>query len=176
MPEKPSETASSEQKDLLWIFLAIADQLFAVNADAIKSLGHIDTRNLEFFHRDYNNADFKALLANMVRSEKGTAVGKPSLALRDPVAEKLSAKVFSPMRMNVADAPVGGIGSSVEQPVIDEMIARATEVIGSRDEAMRWLGTPVRALNFATPISILGTKGGVEHVNDVLCQMEYGIW
>ncbi len=161
---------------MLRIFLAIADQLFAVDADAIKSLGHIDTRNLEFFHRDYNNADFKTLLAKMVPIEKGTAVGTPGLPFRDPVAEKLIATVFSPMRMNVADAPVAGSAGSVEQPVIDEMIARATEVIGSRDEAMRWLGTPVRALNFATPISILGTKDGVERVKDVLGQMEYGIW
>jgi uncharacterized protein (DUF2384 family) len=41
---------------------------------------------------------------------------------------------------------------------------------------MRWLGTPVRALNFATPISILGTEDGIERVSDVLGQMEYGIW
>lgn len=66
--------------------------------------------------------------------------------------------------------------SIVEQPLIDEMIAKATEVIGNRGEAMRWLGTPVRALNFATPISVLGTEEGVERVNDVLGQMEYGIW
>lgn len=41
---------------------------------------------------------------------------------------------------------------------------------------MRWLGSPVRALDFATPISILGSKEGVKRVNDVLGQMEHGVW
>lgn len=56
------------------------------------------------------------------------------------------------------------------------MIARASEVLGSRDEAMRWLGTPIPALGLATPISILGTKEGVQRINDVLTQMEHGVW
>jgi hypothetical protein len=65
----------------------------------------------------------------------------------------------------------------IQGPAIpEELIVRAIEVLGSRDEAMRWLGTPVRALNLATPISILGSKEGVERVNDVLGQMEHGIW
>jgi uncharacterized protein (DUF2384 family) len=41
---------------------------------------------------------------------------------------------------------------------------------------MRWLGTPVRALDFATPISMLGATEGVEKVMDVLGQMEHGVW
>jgi uncharacterized protein (DUF2384 family) len=56
------------------------------------------------------------------------------------------------------------------------MIHKATEILGTRDEAMRWLGTPIRALNFATPLSISATKEGKERVNHVLGQMEYGIW
>jgi Protein of unknown function (DUF2384) len=50
--------------------------------------------------------------------------------------------------------------SAVKQltPLVESMIHRAVEVIGDRDEAMRWLGTPIRALDYATPISLLGTK------------------
>ena len=59
---------------------------------------------------------------------------------------------------------------------IDEMIGRATEVLGTRDEALRWLGTPIPALDFATPISVLGTKKGAARVKDVLTQMEHGVW
>lgn len=59
---------------------------------------------------------------------------------------------------------------------LDSVIDRATEVIGNRDEAMRWLGTPVRALDFATPISLLGTREGTARVEDVLGQMEHGVW
>jgi len=56
------------------------------------------------------------------------------------------------------------------------MIAKAAEVLGSRDEGMRWLGNPVRGLDFATPISLLGTPEGVLRVNDILGQIEHGIW
>jgi hypothetical protein len=63
-----------------------------------------------------------------------------------------------------------------KEKAIDEMIARAAGVLGSREEGMRWLGTPVRGLDFATPISLLGTPEGVERVNDVLGQIEHGVW
>ena len=59
---------------------------------------------------------------------------------------------------------------------IDPIIDRATEVIGDRQEAMRWLGAPVRGLDFATPISLLATAEGQMRVNDILGQMEHGIW
>jgi putative toxin-antitoxin system antitoxin component (TIGR02293 family) len=53
---------------------------------------------------------------------------------------------------------------------------RATEVLGGEDEALRWLGSPIRALDFATPISLLGSDAGVQRVIDLLGQMECGIW
>jgi len=56
------------------------------------------------------------------------------------------------------------------------MIDRAIEVIGNRDEAMRWLGTPVPGLDYATPISLLGTSEGARRVEDVLGQIEHGVW
>jgi putative toxin-antitoxin system antitoxin component (TIGR02293 family) len=59
---------------------------------------------------------------------------------------------------------------------VDQVIDRATDVIGNREEAMRWLGTPVRGLDFATPISVLTTEEGAERVNDILGRMEHGIW
>jgi len=60
--------------------------------------------------------------------------------------------------------------------IVEPIIERATEVLGTRQDAMRWLGTPVRGLAFATPISLLGTEEGARRVNDVLGQMEHGIW
>jgi putative toxin-antitoxin system antitoxin component (TIGR02293 family) len=59
---------------------------------------------------------------------------------------------------------------------VDLMIDRAIEVIGNRDEAMRWLGTPVPGLDYATPISLLGTSEGARRVEDVLGQIEHGVW
>jgi len=62
------------------------------------------------------------------------------------------------------------------QLALESVIDRATEVIGDRDEAMRWLGTPIRALDYATPISLLGSSEGTARVEDVLGQMEHGVW
>ena len=64
------------------------------------------------------------------------------------------------------------LSDSAISPIID----RATEVIGDRQAAMRWLGTPVRGLDFATPLSLLATEDGQLRVNDILGQMEHGIW
>ena len=59
---------------------------------------------------------------------------------------------------------------------LTKAVARATEVFGAEDAAFRWLGTPVAALDYATPISCLGTHQGAMRVNDVLTQIEHGIW
>ena len=59
---------------------------------------------------------------------------------------------------------------------VESVIDRAIEVMGDRDEAMRWLGTPVRALDYATPISLLGTSAGATRVEEVLGRMEHGVW
>lgn len=56
-----------------------------------------------------------------------------------------------------------------------EVLNRAAEVIGSKGGAMRWMGTPVRALNYATPISLLHTRKGKEAVLTVLGRLEHGV-
>jgi hypothetical protein len=65
---------------------------------------------------------------------------------------------------------------AVSTKVIDDTIARATEVLGGRDEAYCWLGTPIRGLDFATPIYVLRTKGGAGRIKDILGQIENGTW
>lgn len=55
------------------------------------------------------------------------------------------------------------------------MSRRAKEVIGDEQEALRWLGTPVRALNYATPISLLGSEEGQQAVLKVLDRLEHGV-
>jgi putative toxin-antitoxin system antitoxin component (TIGR02293 family) len=51
----------------------------------------------------------------------------------------------------------------------------AVKVIGNRNEAMRWMGTPVRALEYATPVSLLGTRKGCQAVITVLKRLEHGV-
>ncbi len=69
-----------------------------------------------------------------------------------------------------------GVQAQAAQLDMDLIVDRATAVIGDRTEAMRWLGTPVRALGYATPISLLGTSEGAARVEDLLGQIEHGVW
>src|SRR5579872_4034390 len=50
-------------------------------------------------------------------------------------------------------APATG-NERTRQESIDKTIKLAARVLGSRDEAYRWLGTPIRGLEFATPIYV----------------------
>ena len=63
----------------------------------------------------------------------------------------------------------------VEDQAESSVIQRAAEVLGDRSDAMRWLGTPVRALNYATPISLLHDSKGREDVLTVLGRLEHGV-
>ncbi|HXM43416.1 MAG TPA: MbcA/ParS/Xre antitoxin family protein [Bryobacteraceae bacterium] len=102
----------------------------------------------------------------------GTSViNKAETEIRGPAIEKKAA--------------VKGMGKTVFVPVtaegkgdtrVDPIIERIVEVMGNREQAMRWLGTPVRALDFATPISLMATSSGKKRVLDVLGQMEHGVW
>jgi putative toxin-antitoxin system antitoxin component (TIGR02293 family) len=55
------------------------------------------------------------------------------------------------------------------------VLARAVEVIGDKGEAMRWMGTPVRALKYATPVSLIHNARGRKAVIEVLGRLENGV-
>lgn len=79
---------------------------------------------------------------------------------------------FFPGNTMLKDVPIDRLEATPEN---DAVIERAVEVIGDRKEAMRWLGTPVRALNYATPISRLYDAQGQDDVLRVLAQLEHGV-
>jgi len=56
------------------------------------------------------------------------------------------------------------------------VFTRAVDVIGDEHKAMRWLGTPVRALNYVTPISLLDQPEGEHTVLAVLTRLEHGVF
>jgi hypothetical protein len=57
-----------------------------------------------------------------------------------------------------------------------EVYARSIEVLGCEDKAMRWLGRPIPALDYATPVSLLRDKKGRDAVLDVLGRLEHGVF
>ena len=56
------------------------------------------------------------------------------------------------------------------------IVARAIEVLGDKDKALRWLQAPVRVLGNQTPVSLLSTAEGLARVEDTLGRIEHGIW
>jgi len=69
-----------------------------------------------------------------------------------------------------------GVEPAVGMETLVDVTARAIEVLGTRDKALRWLKTPVRSLGDRTPLSLLGSPDGVARVKDALGRIEHGIW
>ena len=57
-----------------------------------------------------------------------------------------------------------------------EVLAKATAVFGSQEEAEQWLERPAVGLNQRRPIDLLATPAGVELVEDFLQRLEYGVY
>jgi putative toxin-antitoxin system antitoxin component (TIGR02293 family) len=57
-----------------------------------------------------------------------------------------------------------------------EVLAQAMRVFGSQSEAESWIGREVSALRGRRPIDLMGTPAGVEMVERVLTQLEFGVY
>jgi putative toxin-antitoxin system antitoxin component (TIGR02293 family) len=57
-----------------------------------------------------------------------------------------------------------------------EILARATQVFGSQEEAEQWLERPAMGLDNNRPLDLLDTPAGVEMVEDFLTRLEYGVY
>jgi putative toxin-antitoxin system antitoxin component (TIGR02293 family) len=56
------------------------------------------------------------------------------------------------------------------------LVAQATDVLGSQKKALRWMESPNRALEGATPMSLLDTDVGTQAAEAVLTRIEYGVF
>jgi putative toxin-antitoxin system antitoxin component (TIGR02293 family) len=57
-----------------------------------------------------------------------------------------------------------------------EILAKATRVLGSQDEAEQWLKRPAIGLDQRRPVDLLTTPAGVKLVEDYLGRLEYGVY
>jgi putative toxin-antitoxin system antitoxin component (TIGR02293 family) len=73
-----------------------------------------------------------------------------------------------------ADRPVRSV--SLAPTYFAQVYSRAVEVIGNSDKAMRWLGRPIPALSYATPVSLLRNEKGRDAVLDVLGRLEHAVF
>jgi putative toxin-antitoxin system antitoxin component (TIGR02293 family) len=57
-----------------------------------------------------------------------------------------------------------------------EILAKATLLLGSQEEAERWLERPATGLDQQRPIDLLATPAGVAIVEDFLLRLEHGVY
>lgn len=57
-----------------------------------------------------------------------------------------------------------------------EVLAKAEEVMGSREDAEQWLASPAIGLDSMRPIDLMETPQGAELVKTLLEQMAYGVY
>lgn len=56
------------------------------------------------------------------------------------------------------------------------VVARAEDILGTREKALAWLVKPNRALEMESPLSRLETEAGYETVRNLLGRIEYGVY
>ncbi|MCY4260569.1 MAG: DUF2384 domain-containing protein [Rhodobacteraceae bacterium] len=57
-----------------------------------------------------------------------------------------------------------------------EVLGRATDTLGSREDAEIWMNTPALGLDQRKPIDLLATAVGLEAIEDYLTRIEYGVY
>ena len=57
-----------------------------------------------------------------------------------------------------------------------DLMARATEVLHSNEDAQHWLKTPKKALGGETPLKLADTELGAKEVKDLLGRIEHGVF
>lgn len=57
-----------------------------------------------------------------------------------------------------------------------EVLAKAIEVFGMREEAEKWLATPAIALEKKRPVDLLRSPVGVELIEQLLGRLEYNVY
>ncbi len=57
-----------------------------------------------------------------------------------------------------------------------EILAMATEVLGSQGAAERWMEEPAIGLDQRRPLDLLSTPGGLDIVKTFLKRLQYGVY
>jgi putative toxin-antitoxin system antitoxin component (TIGR02293 family) len=148
----------------------LADDMVKIEV-AFQKLKAVDDRAARVLLLRVLEGKTEAEIASALEISK-TSVRDSWRVAKRSISESLKKGKYSFRAKNVSSQE----SPSVRDNRLPSIIERATEVIGDRQEAMRWLGTPVRGLDYATPISLLATDAGTQRVNDILGQIEHGVW
>ena len=129
-------------------------------------------------HRLKNALDVHEALASGLPGEALTHLIDNLVSLRDPASiEKavgISRRTFQ--RRKVAPRKALSQEQSGRTWKFAEILAKATAVLGSQEEAEHWLERPAIGLDQRRPIDLLATPAGIGIVEEFLGRIEYGVY
>ena len=105
-------------------------------------------------------------------------VSNVSLISRPEVFEKavgISLRTFQRRKAEEAPKPLNPEQSGRAWKFA-EILAKASTVFGSQEDAERWMETPAVGLNQHRPIDLLSTTAGTELVEQYLERIEFGVY
>ena len=129
-------------------------------------------------HRLRNPLDVhEALNQGLPRGALTHLVGKVSV-LHDPVIldQAIGVSLRTSQRFKVAPGKPLSREQSGRVWKFAEILAKATEVFGSQEEAEQWLERPAMGLDQRRPIDLLVTPAGVQLLEDFLGRIKYGVY
>ena len=129
-------------------------------------------------HRLRNALDVHEALASGLPGEALTHLIDNLVSLHDPASiEKaigISRRTFQ--RRKVAPRKPLSQEQSGRTWKFAEILAKATAVLGSQEEAEQWLERPAIGIDQRLPIDLLATPAGVRIVEDYLERLEHGVY
>lgn len=120
----------------------------------------------------------QAVLKGFSNGALTSLVGKVAVMQQADIMEKavgISLRTFQRRKKDGASKPLSQEQSGRTWKFA-EIVARATRVLGSQEDAELWLSRPAIGLNQQRPIDLLATTPGVEIVEDHLERLEYGVY
>lgn len=114
---------------------------------------------------------------------RAVADGLPAKAVRDLIADRVVtiadlARVVAPRRTidrRLKDNSALTADESDRLARFVRVLAEATRLLGSREEAMRWLGEPKYAFDGDKPIDLLKTDSGGRVVENLFLRASHGM-
>ena len=86
------------------------------------------------------------------------------------------AEIRALIEVALQQGPDKSLSDHPQLPSVVRITARAIEVLGTPEKALRWLETPVRSLGDRTPLSLLESPEGISRVEETLGRIEHGVW
>jgi putative toxin-antitoxin system antitoxin component (TIGR02293 family) len=118
----------------------------------------------------------KLLHRGLPRAALSSLVDKIHFITSDEASEALGMSLRTLQRHKNTPAEHLDVQQSGRAWKFAEILAKATHVLGSQDEAEQWLTRPAIGLDQQRPIDLLTTPAGVQLVEDYLGRLEYNVY